>query len=284
MAERRPIVNIGGTLQELPLTDTLGGASTPSTIVQNPVIVATAGQTVFAIPGGSASAQVRVYANGLKLEPATDYTVASDGLTYTLTEAAEAGEEFSTEVISQFSVADTYSQGAVDSLIAAATPDASETVKGLLELTTLLEAAGGMDTVRAVHAAGVFAAIRALMVGTVSQSGGVPTGAIIERGSNANGEYVKFANGTMFCSMSRSVAVTIAIAYFGGFRSGGIEVIFPASFAAAPVCSVNSVDVTSFGASTSTTSSTSTFFCFTSVTSQTSATRNAHILAEGRWF
>jgi len=37
------------------------------------------------------------------------------------------------------------------------------------------------------------------ILGTVSQSGGVPTGAIIERGSNANGEYVRFADGTQEC-------------------------------------------------------------------------------------
>ncbi|MDR7285687.1 hypothetical protein J2X84_004537 [Pseudomonas corrugata] len=37
------------------------------------------------------------------------------------------------------------------------------------------------------------------MVGTVSQAGGVPTGAIIESGSNANGWFVKFADGTMIC-------------------------------------------------------------------------------------
>jgi hypothetical protein len=37
------------------------------------------------------------------------------------------------------------------------------------------------------------------ILGTVSQAGGVPTGAIIERGSNANGNYVKFADGTMIC-------------------------------------------------------------------------------------
>lgn len=37
------------------------------------------------------------------------------------------------------------------------------------------------------------------LLGTVSQSGGVPTGAIIERGSNANGEYVRFADGTQIC-------------------------------------------------------------------------------------
>ena len=35
------------------------------------------------------------------------------------------------------------------------------------------------------------------ILGTVSESGGAPTGAIIERGSNANGEFVKYADGTM---------------------------------------------------------------------------------------
>jgi hypothetical protein len=38
-------------------------------------------------------------------------------------------------------------------------------------------------------------------VGTVSQSGGVPTGAIIERGSNANGTFTKFADGTMIANI-----------------------------------------------------------------------------------
>jgi len=37
------------------------------------------------------------------------------------------------------------------------------------------------------------------ILGSVSQSGGVPTGSIIERGSNANGEYVRFADGTQLC-------------------------------------------------------------------------------------
>lgn len=38
------------------------------------------------------------------------------------------------------------------------------------------------------------------ILGTVSQSAGIPTGAIIERGSNANGEYTKFADGTLICT------------------------------------------------------------------------------------
>jgi hypothetical protein len=38
------------------------------------------------------------------------------------------------------------------------------------------------------------------ILGTVSQSSGVPTGAVIERGSNANGEFVKYADGTLICT------------------------------------------------------------------------------------
>ncbi|SFB18892.1 hypothetical protein [Azotobacter beijerinckii] len=37
------------------------------------------------------------------------------------------------------------------------------------------------------------------VVGTVEQSGGVPTAAIIEQGSNANGRYTRFADGTQIC-------------------------------------------------------------------------------------
>ncbi|EKE78592.1 hypothetical protein, partial [Idiomarina xiamenensis] len=36
-------------------------------------------------------------------------------------------------------------------------------------------------------------------IGPISESEGVPTGGIIERGTNANGEYVKFADGTLIC-------------------------------------------------------------------------------------
>lgn len=38
------------------------------------------------------------------------------------------------------------------------------------------------------------------VVGTVAQVGGIPTGQVVERGSNANGEYVRFADGTQICT------------------------------------------------------------------------------------
>ncbi|MBZ5486886.1 hypothetical protein HW452_05040 [Halomonas aquamarina] len=37
------------------------------------------------------------------------------------------------------------------------------------------------------------------ILGRVSQSGGIPTGAIIERGQNSDGEYVKYADGSAVC-------------------------------------------------------------------------------------
>lgn len=40
------------------------------------------------------------------------------------------------------------------------------------------------------------------ILGTVSQSSGVPTGSVIERGAGPNGEYVKFADGTLICTFN----------------------------------------------------------------------------------
>lgn len=50
-------------------------------------------------------------------------------------------------------------------------------------------------------------------LGTVSQSSGVPKGAIIERGSNANGEYVKYADGTLICTKTLSGNVESGVGY-----------------------------------------------------------------------
>lgn len=60
------------------------------------------------------------------------------------------------------------------------------------------------------------------VVGTVSQTAGLPTGAVIESGSNANGSYVRFADGTQICSHRLT-----------GSASGATWT-FPAAFAEAP--------------------------------------------------
>ncbi len=64
------------------------------------------------------------------------------------------------------------------------------------------------------------------VVGTVSQSSGVPTGAIIERGTFTGGEYVKYADGTMMqwgrLSISNK-AVTSAVGVL--FQSAAIDTV-----------------------------------------------------------
>jgi hypothetical protein len=77
----------------------------------------------------------------------------------------------------------------------------SPTVTGTLTATGTVEASNLTRGGSQVYS-------RDNILGTVSQSGGVPTGAIIERGSNANGEFVKYADGTMICTHSFSIAST----------------------------------------------------------------------------
>lgn len=69
--------------------------------------------------------------------------------------------------------------------------------------------------VRAVHLGN--------LVGTVSQSSGVPTGAVVERGSNANGSYTRWADGTQECWTTLTGSV-----------SAGLVWTYPAAFSAAP--------------------------------------------------
>jgi hypothetical protein len=71
------------------------------------------------------------------------------------------------------------------------------------------------------------------VLGTVSQSGGVPTGAIMEEGSNANGEYVRFADGTQICRVN-----SLALAYNTSANCQS-DWTYPAAFTAAPSLCTN---------------------------------------------
>ena len=64
------------------------------------------------------------------------------------------------------------------------------------------------------------------ILGAVSQSGGVPTGSIFQRGSNANGEFVRFADGTQICTFTRTDAFDIPANSLQNFPNW----VFPAAF------------------------------------------------------
>lgn len=141
---------------------------------------------------------------------------------------------------------------------------------------------GMSDKPKIVDALGAYQASNIL--GTVSQSGGIPTGAIIESGSNANGEYVKYADGTMLCyATSVSVQPTntaSGVLYIG---SPATAVTFPATFFAVGSVSYSPSAANRWGggpASLSTTGFTATIY--SSVSSATAMTIS--YIAIGRWF
>jgi len=135
---------------------------------------------------------------------------------------------------------------------------------------------------------GLKAAAVADILGTVSQSGGVPTGAIYERGSNANGEYVKFADGTMICSGLKDLGTQTFSAVGGVFYTGPFNPIsFPATFVGIPKVNIGVISSiglawASQGSAFASTTASAGFFVLN--TSAASNSLTAVYIAVGRWF
>ena len=139
--------------------------------------------------------------DGLLIQLTKDYT-ASNGTSLVLSSATEQACELTITVFGSFTVADHYTKAESDAKITAL---------------------------------GLKSASKADIVGPVSQTAGVPTGAIIESGSNANGRFIKYADGTLICTkrVATDISSTAIGAIFGSgaFGSGA----YPAAFIATPI-------------------------------------------------
>jgi hypothetical protein len=102
----------------------------------------------------------------------------------------------------------------------------TSTAAGLREFSRSYGTAGWGAWVELFH--------QGTLLGAVSQSGGVPTGRVIERGSNANGEYVRFADGTQICTAVAAAVETSTAAGPIYMHSNLLTWVFPASFLSAP--------------------------------------------------
>jgi len=78
------------------------------------------------------------------------------------------------------------------------------------------------------------------LLGSVGQSGGVPTGAVIERGSTATGHYTRWADGTQMCWAEVSVVFDQNARLVGDW-------VFPATFAPASVPAISATLQTETG-------------------------------------
>lgn len=102
-------------------------------------------------------------------------------------------------------------------------PDGSAWSTGLAlagDGTAALLAGATIDGQEAFH--------RGNILGPVGETGGAPSGAVIERGSNSNGNYTRFADGTQICTASLTLTR-------GANGYCGVTWTYPASFADTPV-------------------------------------------------
>lgn len=98
-------------------------------------------------------------------------------------------------------------------------PDATETLRGTVRIGTQNEIDLASDD-KIVPSAKKLSNHyrRGNVIGPVSQLSGTPTGSIIESGSNANGKYVKFADGTLIqWLVPYAYTGSIAVAAVGNF-------------------------------------------------------------------
>jgi len=128
------------------------------------------------------------------------------------------------------------------------------------------------------------------ILGTVSQLAGVPTGAIIERGSNANGEFVKYADGTMICSILRANALngTAMLAAAPIHFSADQTWTYPAAFVVKPAIALNgerasSDSIAVWAATRGATNTTATVRAY-STSGSSVLGFDIHAIAIGRWF
>ena len=74
--------------------------------------------------------------------------------------------------------------------------------------------------------------LKGTLLDTVAQDGnGVPTGGVIERGSNADGDYVRFADGTQICTSNDIPTGAISNQAGALWQSNHLAWTFPAPFA-----------------------------------------------------
>lgn len=124
-------------------------------------------------------------------------------------------------------------------------------------------------------------------IGPVSQSGGIPTGAIIESGTNANGSFTKYADGTLICTFLVDAATPVFNLTGAIYETDSKSWTFPVLFVGLPTgYSVNEVSGVGscwggLGTGATTTTDTS-FKIFRAVS--IAATPKASLMAIGRWF
>jgi len=101
-------------------------------------------------------------------------------------------------------------------------------------------------------------------------------------GSNANGDWTKWVDGTQIASTLKTDAASITTPADGGFRTSGFAWLYPVAFLVAP--RVLSQVINAFSSRASGDSGTEATYVYLAVSSQSSASRTIVLTAIGRWY
>lgn len=154
----------------------------------------------------------------------------------------------------------------------------------LLSNRWLRSHAGGLEVL------GRAAYHRGNIVGAVAQSGGEPSGSIIEQGSGANGVYIRFADGTQICARTMSGLGPANQTFGSVFASSDYLWTYPAAFSAKPTVlvqgsrNVSSITQPAVWASAAYVTQSAMRFWLVASSSSSSTIMEAELLAIGRWY
>lgn len=168
---------------------------------------------------------------------------------------------------------------------------ASESVLGMMKVATQAQTDGGTaDDVAVTPKKLANHYRRGNAVGPVSQSGGIPTGAILEKGSNSNGNYIRWADGTQLCWVEALLDISTPITNVWGSTSGSgfkpddSQWQFPAPFASVPFGWGNPVGALDHGIATAHLSQLATTFAQRRAWFKGSGIFAIQYFAIGRWY
>lgn len=125
------------------------------------------------------------------------------------------------------------------------------------------------------------------MVSNLTQTSGTPTGGSIESGSNTNGTYIKFPDGTMICNIhvleNRSATGVRATAVT--FPQAFADIVVPGSYNVLPVSVLaTTVSTRPDIANSTTVSGISTTGCTVYVNRTTTTNGAMMLVCYGRWY
>lgn len=211
------VTNHSGMIVAYPLNAPSAAASFFGLVT---VTASATGQTEFAIPGGYTPGAIVVFLNGASLAPA-HYT-ATDGAAVVLASGVGVvpGAELVVLRLSAFEVADALPLGGTAA-------DATRFGGQLPSYYATQEDLAGVSPGPEFYQ-------RSNILGIVSQLGGIPTGALVEYGINANGEYWRYAGGMQICIAREASGSQLTTAAGSLYRTGSNGWTFPAAFIEEP--------------------------------------------------